>query len=345
MHKDSFEQIIGAKLRGASAAVPSGAWDAIRKETNAPGQSGLSNQGISFVGMAITAVIMIGGMALYSPSSTTGRTSEFASITPSPATSEPTSSYALTSTEPEMKLGAKLDESQVTIEVDQVPSVSGQISNAALIATPAELTSISMTRVSSILVEKGMEPPALLKANSAGALAAAESPQARISASVVEGYAPLTIQLINTGKADVNVWDFGSGERIGASIDAEFDEPGTYRIYLIASNENGKSTQDEVTIVVREASSFDIPNSFSPNGDGLNESYGVRRALHIKDFLLVITDEQGTNIFQTKDLNQSWTFDPSRLAHPESRLFVNYRAVGADGVVHAKVMMPLTVIR
>ncbi len=58
-----------------------------------------------------------------------------------------------------------------------------------------------------------------------------------------------------------------------------------------------------------------IPNSFTPNGDGLNDDFGVGHSCMLKDFRLEIFDRWGMLVFSTSDPEVRWdgTFNGSNL--------------------------------
>ena len=51
---------------------------------------------------------------------------------------------------------------------------------------------------------------------------------------------------------------------------------------------------------------FFIPNSFTPNGDGLNDVFKIKTVIEISEFKLVIYDRWGEMIFESDDINKGW---------------------------------------
>ena len=49
-----------------------------------------------------------------------------------------------------------------------------------------------------------------------------------------------------------------------------------------------------------------IPSAFTPNGDGLNDKFGVAGGFAAKDFLLQVFDRWGNTVFITSDNQQKW---------------------------------------
>lgn len=64
-----------------------------------------------------------------------------------------------------------------------------------------------------------------------------------------------------------------------------------------------QSVSNEVTII--PAMTFYIPNTFTPNGDGLNDTFGVSGEA-INDFSMKIFNRWGKLIYETTNPNQRW---------------------------------------
>ena len=79
--------------------------------------------------------------------------------------------------------------------------------------------------------------------------------------------------------------------------------PGIY--WLIVKNQFGCVSADTIEIVEECPPNLYIPNSFSPNNDGINESFEVK-GQNIIEYEIMIYDRWGEQIFINHDLNQSW---------------------------------------
>ncbi|AFM06041.1 hypothetical protein Fleli_3729 [Bernardetia litoralis DSM 6794] len=90
---------------------------------------------------------------------------------------------------------------------------------------------------------------------------------------------------------------------------------GTYSID-IGSQENqtsyiriradlGDSVTYSNTIRIDFNSYINFPNIFTPNGDNLNDTYGVESKF-IKEFEMIIFNRWGEGVFQTNDINERW---------------------------------------
>lgn len=104
------------------------------------------------------------------------------------------------------------------------------------------------------------------------------------------------------------LWNTGA---TGASL--AVSAAGTYSV--TAENKCG-TYRDSVTIAVQNCDCrIFIPNSFSPNGDGKNDTYGIRLACNANAYNLTIYNRYGQRLFQTSDQGAVWdgTFKGSLL--------------------------------
>jgi len=121
------------------------------------------------------------------------------------------------------------------------------------------------------------------------------------------GFAPLDVTTTNLStNANTYFWTFGNGL---TSYDFEptprFLYEGTYNVWLNAISIDGckDSTFKEVTTV--SAGDF-IPNSFSPNNDGINDSFHPVITKYTDEYQFTILDRWGKVLFETKTQTDSW---------------------------------------
>jgi gliding motility-associated-like protein len=101
-------------------------------------------------------------------------------------------------------------------------------------------------------------------------------------------------------------WDFGDGNN---SIEYEplhmFDAEGDYYVTLVASDDLGCSNSYTALVNIYASLFFYSPDVFSPNGDGINDSFNVSIVGH-DSFELFIYDRWGNQLFSTTDTEEGW---------------------------------------
>ncbi|WP_291728001.1 gliding motility-associated C-terminal domain-containing protein [Bernardetia sp.] len=108
-------------------------------------------------------------------------------------------------------------------------------------------------------------------------------------------------QTDSIGKAPFNtqsVSSFGS-----YSLDIESQQNQTSYVRVRANL--GDSITYSNTIRIDFQSFVNFPNAFTPNGDNLNDSFGVQ-AKFIKEFDMLIFNRWGEAVFRTNDINTRW---------------------------------------
>lgn len=102
-------------------------------------------------------------------------------------------------------------------------------------------------------------------------------------------------------------WEFGNGDTSSLSnpLPHTYADTGSYIITLIVSTQLSCFDTAFQTIVIEPDYIFYLPNAFSPNQDGINDSFSAK-GLFIKKYELVIFDRWGNKIFITDDFNKPW---------------------------------------
>ena len=91
----------------------------------------------------------------------------------------------------------------------------------------------------------------------------------------------------------------------GATDNSSYSDNGKYMITLIASTEYGCKDTSYQTIIIEPDFAFFIPNSFSPNDDGINDNFSGK-GIFISKYQMMIFDRWGNLIFFTDDINKTW---------------------------------------
>ena len=126
-----------------------------------------------------------------------------------------------------------------------------------------------------------------------------------------------TVQFQDTSSADVVYFDWTFYDSTNTIIGSDyvqnpiFNFSGTveqqYQIQLYVENQNGCSDTVFGTQIVEGEYAFFLPNSFTPNGDGLNDSFfPVGDKVSIENYSFKIFNRWGELIFSTNDFNEKW---------------------------------------
>lgn len=116
-------------------------------------------------------------------------------------------------------------------------------------------------------------------------------------------------------------WNFGDGEIINTTkrdtaIEHAYNVGGTYNACLIAYNDAGCTDTSCATIVAKVIPAYDVPNAFTPNGDGINDNVNVK-GFGIKNIDWKIYNRWGTLLFQTNNLKQGWNGRVNGILQPQ----------------------------
>ena len=85
------------------------------------------------------------------------------------------------------------------------------------------------------------------------------------------------------------------------------DQPGSYDVVLKITNEIGCRDSITKTVVIDDVFLFYIPTGFSPNGDGLNDSFKViGEGMDLANFKLMVFNQWGELIFESNDPKNGW---------------------------------------
>jgi gliding motility-associated-like protein len=99
------------------------------------------------------------------------------------------------------------------------------------------------------------------------------------------------------------------GTKTGINPVISFPHIGNYRITLLATNFAGCSNEVTKFIEVKNDFNIFIPNSFTPNADGLNDKFMPvfsPYGLDARSYEMQIFDRWGHLIFSTKDPSKGW---------------------------------------
>lgn len=107
-------------------------------------------------------------------------------------------------------------------------------------------------------------------------------------------------------------WDFGDGTTgEGPFVEHDFKKSGTFRVHLNVSDTLCNRSFEADTLLSIYSSGYHpiFPNVFTPNGDGLNEYFGLPAHIpsnYISHFNMKIFNRWGTMLYETNALNKPW---------------------------------------
>ena len=93
-------------------------------------------------------------------------------------------------------------------------------------------------------------------------------------------------------------------------IDYPMDHGGEYTVSLLVTDVNGCTNRVTGTVVINDILAVYIPNTFTPNGDGLNDVFRIYGAdIRDTDFSLVIFDRWGGEVYRSNNKDEVWMGD------------------------------------
>lgn len=108
-------------------------------------------------------------------------------------------------------------------------------------------------------------------------------------------------------------WDFGDG--VGTSTERnpiyDYGKKGTFNVMLIVSGSDNCTDTAFKQIVVEGGDGVYIPNAFTPNGDGINDNFGVM-GIGIHSVEMKIFNRWGEVVFYQKGNKPAWNGEDQR---------------------------------
>ncbi len=131
---------------------------------------------------------------------------------------------------------------------------------------------------------------------------------ANISANTTSGIKPLAVTFTNTSTGATSfTWTLGNGltDLLNNTIAQTYTATGIYTVSLVVTNNNCKDSTSILITVLDEEPEIEIPNVFTPNGDGINDVFKIT-AINTKSFSADIFNRWGTKLFSWSDITTGW---------------------------------------
>lgn len=109
-------------------------------------------------------------------------------------------------------------------------------------------------------------------------------------------FAPVVLQT-TSGGYDRYLWNTGD-----SSASILINQVGTY---FVTVTKDGCEASDTVEVSLGDCDIY-IPSAFTPNQDGINETFGVAAGVRVQYFSMQVYNKWGQLIFKSNDVNQKW---------------------------------------
>ena len=157
-------------------------------------------------------------------------------------------------------------------------------------------------------------------------------PIASFSQTPSNGNAPLSVTFVNGSSGATSFfWDFGNGSTSNSVSDnSTYLIPGIYQITLIATNTEGCSDTAIATVSIFEEFFIEVPNVFTPNGDGSNDVFFIPNK-GIESLEVLIYNRWGSLVYTITQPSGSWDGKTSSGDAPDGTYFFLLKAKGMNG--------------
>ncbi|MBL7920111.1 MAG: gliding motility-associated C-terminal domain-containing protein [Bacteroidia bacterium] len=171
------------------------------------------------------------------------------------------------------------------------------------------------------------------------------------NASTYNGFAPLGVTFTNLSASSststptasiTSAWSFGNGTNsvtanVSISPVTTFTNAGTYTVTMYVVKGTCIDTVRKV-ITVELPSELEVPNVFTPNGDGNNDTFFLK-VQNVTDIHVYIFDRWGNQVYETTSTTGNITWDGKTASGkdiPPGTYFYTMKATGKDGTEYDK---------
>ncbi|MES2567447.1 MAG: gliding motility-associated C-terminal domain-containing protein [Bacteroidota bacterium] len=153
---------------------------------------------------------------------------------------------------------------------------------------------------------------------------------AAFTADPTTGISPLTVNFTDASVGATNwAWSFGDSNSSVVQNPSNIFTTGSYTVTLTASSGSCTGTSTLV-IIVEDPFTLEIPNVFTPNGDGANDVFTIK-STGIKEISMQIFNRWGEKLYEFAGPKASWDgLAPNGLQVPTGTYFYFVKATGFD---------------
>lgn len=105
------------------------------------------------------------------------------------------------------------------------------------------------------------------------------------------------------------MWSWYFGDSVTSTLQNPlphtYSDTGSYVVSLIASTQYNCADTTYLTVIIKPDFYFYIPNSFTPNDDGINDTF-CGKGIFNSNFKMLIYNKWGELVFSTDDITESW---------------------------------------
>jgi gliding motility-associated-like protein len=147
----------------------------------------------------------------------------------------------------------------------------------------------------------------------------------------------VTVTNLSTG-ANIYTWNFGdgSGDIVVNESNHKYTQQGSFEIRLIANNSDLNNSCNDTSFINIDVEGYDIYNVFTPNGDGINDTYQFSDEM-LLSLNVSIYNRWGQQVYEINDVNGVWDgrgYNGELL--PDGVYFFVMEAVGELGISHVE---------
>ncbi len=160
---------------------------------------------------------------------------------------------------------------------------------------------------------------------------------AAFTADPTSGVTPLSVNFTNQSTGAISYsWFFGNGSTsTGTNPSTTYNINGTYTVTLIA-NAGSCTASASAIIVVQDGLTLEIPNVFTPNGDGINDVFTIL-STGVKEISLSIFNRWGLKLYEFTGTSAAWDGNVGSGAKAtDGTYFFFVKATGFDDTIIQK---------